>query len=274
MPYQIRDWNVHFENSRSREIDHCGFVAIPNKQDGLGFARIMAEPDGTSMYGIWCCIVAKCSRQGRPRAGWLTENGKENGRPLDSDGITLALRRQHVGSKEVLRTLEFLSSEDVGWLEFIQLPTDCRQGAVVLPTNCLRTEQTDRTEQTALTAAKTSRGGESITMEVKRRVGALYKRPPDDSWSHLDESLLCEVARRPRVLDELSEIERGWMSRVPFLSQSAGKLLGDWGDNLDKIRTNHLRPSNGQGPKKTAGEKAVDLETSRANKLIKELESM
>ncbi len=59
--YRIRDWDKHFENSRSREIKNLTWIAIPNKQ-GSGYRRLIAQPNGPAMYGTWCAIVAFASR--------------------------------------------------------------------------------------------------------------------------------------------------------------------------------------------------------------------
>ena len=112
--YRIKDWDANFENAKSRTIDSCSFVCIPNKQHGLGFTRIMAEPDGATIFGIWVLLVEAASRQRRPRAGWLTEDGTRDGEPWATDELALRWRRP---LKEVTRALSFLSSSRVGWIE-------------------------------------------------------------------------------------------------------------------------------------------------------------
>src|SRR5579872_3770087 len=77
--YRVKDWDTRFENYKSREVDSCGFVCVPNKQDGLGLNRILAETDGAAVYGIFSLIIGACSRQRRPRSGWLTDDGRESG---------------------------------------------------------------------------------------------------------------------------------------------------------------------------------------------------
>ncbi len=111
--YQIPGWDHHFENFKSRTIDACGYVAMPNKQHGLGLTRILAEPDGAAVFGIWCLILQAASRQERPRAGWLTENGRADGAPWDIDDMALRWRRPVA---EVRRAIDVLTSAKVGWL--------------------------------------------------------------------------------------------------------------------------------------------------------------
>jgi len=116
MPYRIRDWDNNFENARSRAIEKCKWVPMPNKQDGMGFTRVIAEPDGAAIYGIWCLIVGACSRQKAERDGWLTDDGLETGAPWTASDLALRWRRP---LEEVERALAFLSSDKIGWIEAI-----------------------------------------------------------------------------------------------------------------------------------------------------------
>ncbi len=118
--YRVKDWDTHFENDRSRERDKCSFVCVPNKRDGLGFCRIISEADGAALYGIWLLIVSACSRQARPREGWLTANGKPDGPPWTAGDLALMFRRPVA---EVERAFQVLSSPGVDWLLTSKPPT-------------------------------------------------------------------------------------------------------------------------------------------------------
>jgi hypothetical protein len=111
--YQVRDWDAHYENYKSREVDECSFVCVPNKQHGMGLTRILAEPDGAAIYGVWNLILGACSRQRRPRNGWLTHDGTEGGTPWSVEDLAL---RWRMTREEVTRALEFLCSDAVGWM--------------------------------------------------------------------------------------------------------------------------------------------------------------
>jgi hypothetical protein len=111
--YQIPEWDRNFENAKSRTNDKCGFVCVPNKQHGLGLTLILNETDGAGIYGIWCLILGACSRQRRPRDGWLTDDGRAAGQPWTVDILALRWRRT---TAEINRALDFLSSDRVGWL--------------------------------------------------------------------------------------------------------------------------------------------------------------
>ena len=110
--YQVRDWGVNFENDRSRQRAKCSFVCVPNKQHGMGFSRIMAEPDGAAIYGIWHCIIGACSQQLK-RAGWLTDNGESAGSSWGAEDLALKFRRPVA---EIERALTVLASNKVNWL--------------------------------------------------------------------------------------------------------------------------------------------------------------
>jgi hypothetical protein len=121
--YQIKDWDAHFENDRSRNRIQCSFVCVPNKQHGMGFCRIMAEPDGAAIYGVWHCIVGACSQQ-RKRNGWLTPDGDKAVSGWGVEDLALKFRRPE---NEIARALEVLCSEKVGWIIDHENTTSHRQ---------------------------------------------------------------------------------------------------------------------------------------------------
>lgn len=114
--YRIRNWSTNFENAKSRKLGRCRYVCMPNKQDGLGLGRILAEPDGATIFGVWCLILQACSRQ-TERAGWLTDDGTEKGRPWDLDDLAFRWRRP-IG--EVRRCVSVVVAPKVGWMEVLQ----------------------------------------------------------------------------------------------------------------------------------------------------------
>lgn len=129
--YQIKDWNSHFENAKSRERISCSFVCVPNKQHGLSFSRIMAEPDGAMIYGIWCLILGACSQQKKPREGWLTSDGYQTGTPWASEDLALKFRRP---KSEIERALQVIVSQEIGWIITHEYPLSTR----LVPAECPR----------------------------------------------------------------------------------------------------------------------------------------
>ena len=51
--YRVRDWGVHFENTRSRDYKKLDWVPIPNKHDGKGYRRLIALENGPALFAAW-----------------------------------------------------------------------------------------------------------------------------------------------------------------------------------------------------------------------------
>jgi hypothetical protein len=111
--YQIVDYDEHFENNKSRLRERCAFVCVPNKHGGSGLSNVLGEPDGSAIYGIWMLILQLCSRQRKPREGYLTQDGKKNGRRLGARELANLLRRP---IEEIHRCLEVCCSPQVGFM--------------------------------------------------------------------------------------------------------------------------------------------------------------
>jgi hypothetical protein len=132
--FQIRDWNSHFENNKSRERDQCAFVCVPNKQHGQGFVRVVSESDGAAIYGVWIMILGAASRQRKPREGYLTHDGTPSGEAWTAEDMALQFRRPVA---EVERALAVLSSAKVGWIQCHgdAVPAQCPPSACPMPLN-------------------------------------------------------------------------------------------------------------------------------------------
>jgi hypothetical protein len=63
LPYQITNWNVHFENNRTRELKRLEWVPVPNSIDNLGYIRLVTHPNGAAHLGAWLAILEVASRQ-------------------------------------------------------------------------------------------------------------------------------------------------------------------------------------------------------------------
>lgn len=146
--YQVLDWDRLFENNKSRERDQLHFVCVPNKQDGMGLTRVLTHPNGAAIYGIWQLILGACSRQNRPRDGWLTDTGRapdgqEAGTPWAPADLALRWRRPVTEIEEALRVL---SAPNIHWIKALPLkvPAECPDSALLVPAECLGTEREGR----------------------------------------------------------------------------------------------------------------------------------
>lgn len=77
---------------------------------------------------------------------------------------------------------------------------------------------------------------------LKGKIGELYRRPNEEPWQYIEESLLAEVARRPKALEEFAmifELRRRMPpdDRKRFFPQTVESLLQKWAGSLDKART-------------------------------------
>ncbi len=59
----VIDWDVHFENNRSRELKEMRWIPLPNKMDGEGYGTLVDHPNGAAHFGAWVAIVEIASRQ-------------------------------------------------------------------------------------------------------------------------------------------------------------------------------------------------------------------
>lgn len=134
MPYQIIDWDSHFENDRSRTRKKCSFVCVPNKQSGMGLSYVLKEPDGPAIYGIWHLLLGACSKQPR-RNGWLTMNGEQAG---SAWGVSDLSVKFHLPEILFERALEVLCSEKVGWIIWVESPSSHHTLTVESPRGTLK----------------------------------------------------------------------------------------------------------------------------------------
>ena len=114
--YRVKDWDKHYENDRSRQRDQCSFVCVPNKQHGSGFIRLMGLPNGMEIYGVFNAILGACSRQRRPRLGYLTDDGTPDSYAWMPKDLSEMWRTPEA---VIENALNVLSSDRIGWLEKI-----------------------------------------------------------------------------------------------------------------------------------------------------------
>src|SRR5690349_10732451 len=112
--YQVLEWDAHFENFKSRSVQHCSFVCVPNQQHGAGVTYILSQPDGIEIYGVWNLIIGACSQHAAPRDGWLTNDGKPTGTPWDAAHLA---RRWRTTEEKVQRAMDVFTCEHVGWMK-------------------------------------------------------------------------------------------------------------------------------------------------------------
>jgi hypothetical protein len=115
--YQIVDWDKWFENAKSRTVTKPQFVCVPNKHGGTGLSNIQGETDGSAIYGIWMWVLQVCSRQAPKREGYLTDDGKKNGRRLGARELANMFRRP---IDEIHRAFQVLQSPEVAFIKLLE----------------------------------------------------------------------------------------------------------------------------------------------------------
>lgn len=128
--YQVKDWNKHYENNRSRLISDLTWLPIPNGHDGEGYCIVMAHQRAAEIFSAWILILQVASRCS-PRGLLVRENGK----PLDA--ATLAMRTR---AKTDWFEMAFPILLEIGWLEQVA------QSDVQVTPKCVSTVDEGRKE--------------------------------------------------------------------------------------------------------------------------------
>lgn len=246
--YRIKNWDAHFENYKSRGYDRCSFCCLPNKQDGLGYGRLLALPDGDALYGAFVAVVLMVSKQKIPRQGYLTDTGLPGDYPLNAHDIAIKTK---FNAARIQAMLDAVSNENIGWIEVLQAPvaqypsgirpvsvqsperkkegTEGKNGSTIKQlvqqtTDSVRVRETD------------------VVGSMKAMLSAAFNRPENQPWVYAEESLLAEICRRPNAWEELLVI-LSHLKKLPpderkFFppSQSVTKLLERWDEALDRSR--------------------------------------
>lgn len=74
------------------------------------------------------------------------------------------------------------------------------------------------------------------TFALKEIISNLYRRKDTDAWSYLEESQLCEIARRPNVMEEIEELKKLRVKDPQYFPKSIDRLLSSWTATLDRSR--------------------------------------
>jgi hypothetical protein len=136
-PIYIPFWEKNFEVAQSRRDGSHKWVAMPTKQDGKGYRRLVRHPRGWEFFGIWCAMVELAAKQST-RGVFQDENG-----PLSVDDIADAIG---ASSEQAQSAMEILASPGIDWL---CLPTQSQLGATSEPAMSTRQDTTiqDKTTQ-------------------------------------------------------------------------------------------------------------------------------
>jgi len=160
--YRIRNWELVYENNRTREVKVMQWLPLPIKLDGDGYTTIVEHKNGAGLFGCFVSILeiaAKCD----PR-GTLT---RSNGTAHTCD--TLA-RISRMPATLVRECIDVCVSE-CKWIEIIDLETGAtisQEGATISQEPALHySTLQDNTEQDNTGAARTQKSKPAIESKEK-----------------------------------------------------------------------------------------------------------
>jgi len=240
MRLQIKDWDLHFENDRSRQRQNCSFVCVPNKQHGMGFCRIMAEPDGAAIYGIWHMILGACSQQ-KVRDGWLTENGEQAGSAWGVDDLALKFRRPEA---EIARAIQCLTSDKVGWLVDHEETNEIDE--IIASNNALTADSPPSPLKEGKKEGIEGKNGNGVFVPTPSmiRAGKLYNRRESTKWTAQEIKAIKAIS--PINDDDFKAIERYYTAKLPpdsdYRRRDLVTLLNNWNGEVDRARK--FKPAN------------------------------
>ena len=285
--YQVLGWNDHFENNRSRQRKQCRFVCVPNKPGGWGLTRILSEPDGAAIYGIWCLILGACSRH-EERDGWLTDTGRsphghQAGTPWAAQDLAIIWRRP---VDEVERALAFLSSPAVGWMKVTAecTPSDSEVTAECTPSDSrVTSEGREGREGKEEYVPERPVAGSEPTPTLSAREQQIFDSLVSDisPVSPLTRTDAGELARRfSEDFPEMNCVQsiracRRWMedkpSRRSKKTSGTRRRLTTWLQKDDEDRK-HRIPMSGSGPDLSSGAEWVEAWIRRAGDTLRSQE--
>lgn len=235
--YSIKDWAKYYEASDNKKTDGpLSWVAVRTKTDGLGFRRVAAQKNRSDLFSAWHLMVGLAAKQQRENRGQLARNGRPLS-PLDMEMMTGWPARVFEDA------LEFFSSQEQEWLEFIELSESVRtetdkagQTPATLPTNQHYTTIPTIPE----TAAPSGSFGKS---EKQLRVEAIFNRRPETQLSASERKAWKEARTAIEATpdDDMELVVKFYAApesklKPLYRRTSLATLINNWSGEIDKAR--------------------------------------
>ncbi len=116
MIYRIKDWRKNFETAKTVEYNHCQRITFTNNLNKIKRKRLLKHKDGPGHLAVWFSICQYHSAQSKPREGYLTDSGQQNGEPLDALDLADLIGMPR---KLVSDALQRLANSKIAWLDEI-----------------------------------------------------------------------------------------------------------------------------------------------------------
>lgn len=211
--YKIRNWNVQFENNRSRAVADLTWVAIPNRHDGENFSGIMAHKDGAIIFAAWVLVIQVASRC-QPRGTLL----RDNKTPHNPDTLALKTRAPRKWFEVALDYLE----KTTDWLDVEDVAGGCQAGDGQVAGGCQAGDE----------------GGNGIEGEEKKGM-----EPASPSASQEDFFAECRVNPAYTGID----VDREWHKMSAWClanrQKPSRRRFVNWLNRADKPLTPYRNPN-------------------------------
>jgi len=201
--YRIRDWNKHFENSRSRAMEKMSWVPVPNRHDGYGYLTVLAHEQGLEIYACWHLLLQVASKC-NPRGTLVRDNGV----PHSAATITRMTGSRHEDVMQL--SLDFLSSSEVGWVEVVDTcPSPARHDHDTHLSLKERIEGKEQKETGVSSATPTSQISSALVAEYLTVAGRVSS--PQTIRDQMDLAVTSDPPRCTvkQLLDGLALVKRG-----------------------------------------------------------------
>ena len=225
--YKIKDWGIHFENNRSKNVENLRWVPIPNKHDGENFVTIIKSKHGAEIFAAWVLIIQVASKC-HPRGTLLRGNCKPH------TPATLSIK---TGAPEAWFkiALEFLE-EHTDWLDIQEVAGDCQLTATQVPPDGIEVPRREGIERIENIEEKEPLVDPELDA-LRLRIGSWFKRRESTKWSDKELKALRGVIKLGTPPEDIDLLEAWYNSGDTYLRKDIITLLNNWGGEIDRART-------------------------------------
>lgn len=178
MIYRIIDWDLRYENNRSRAYKKLDWVPMPNKMDGDGYTELVetknGEPEinGALRFAGWCALIQIASRC-RPRG--LLCRDLAGDRPHTAETLSRISRLP-----KMVFDLVFERALEIGWIEVINNENKQLHGSAEI----LQSVALNRIEENRIEEKGKESGAllENFNFENYKNMVTIPERFRNESW--------------------------------------------------------------------------------------------
>lgn len=225
--YRIKDWELHFENNRSKTVGSLRWVPIPNKHDGENFVTIIKSKHGAEIFAAWVLIIQVASKC-QPRGTLMRGNCQPHA------PATLSIK---TGAPEAWfkLALDFLE-EHTDWLVVEEVAGGCQPPVRQVPENGIEVPRREGIEGREDIEQK-EHPLDPATNALRLRIGSWFSRRESTKWSAKELKALKDVIKLGTPPEDIDLLEAWYRSGDLYLRKDIITLLNNWGGEIDRART-------------------------------------